>query len=57
MHVVAPAPPETDVPEQLANVGEAWLKVGSVEVPGEPRHSENSIAWLRLSYVGLQRYM
>jgi len=57
MHVVAPAPPETDVPEQLANVGEAWLKVGSVEGPGEPRHSENSIAELRLSYVGLQRYM
>ncbi len=54
MHVVAPAPPATAVPEQLANVGEAWLNVGSVAGPGEPRQSENSIAVLRVSYVGLQ---
>ena len=57
MHVVAPAPPDTDPPEQLANVGEAWLKDGSVDGPGEPRHSENSIAELRLSYVGAHVYM
>ena len=49
MHVVAPAPPETAPPEQLASVGEARPNVGSVEGPGEPRHSENSIAELRLS--------
>ncbi len=49
MHVVAPAPPVTAVPEQLAKVGEAWLNVGSVPGPGEPRHSENSIAVVRLS--------
>ncbi len=49
MHEVVPAPPVTAVPEQLANVGEAWLNVGSVAGPGEPRHSENSIAELRLS--------
>ena len=49
MHVVAPVPPETAVPVQLANVGEAWLNDGSVAGPGEERHVENSIAELRLS--------
>jgi hypothetical protein len=57
MHVVAPGPPVTVVPEQLANVGEAWLNWGSVEGPGEERHVENSVAELKLSYVRLQRYM
>ena len=49
MHVVAPAPPVTAAPEQLAKVGEAWLNVGSVAGPGVTRQLENSIAELSLS--------
>ena len=50
MHAVAPAPPETVEPEQVANVGEALPKAGSgAVVLGEARHAKNSIAELRLS--------